>query len=321
MKHPLSTNDAAVSEVRRFSRFYTRRLGLLNRQLLSSGFPLTEARVLYELAQRDGLTATELRTQLDLDAGYLSRILAKFERRSLISRTPSGKDARRALLTLTPEGRKAFEPLDRASREQVDSLLSPMTPEQMRTLVQSMQTIERLLGEKKPPNVPYLLRPHRIGDIGWVAHRQGILYAQEYGWSQEFEAFVAEIGAHFVKNFDPARERCWIAERNGEIVGSAFLVHESDEVAKLRMLYVEPSARRLGIGRRLVDECIRFARQTGYKKATLWTNDILVSARRIYEAAGFKCVKEEQHHSFGKDLVGQYWELKLLLVHRNGADG
>ncbi|MCK9356448.1 MAG: bifunctional helix-turn-helix transcriptional regulator/GNAT family N-acetyltransferase [Dehalococcoidia bacterium] len=311
MDQSSSTSSEAVSAVRRFSRFYTRRLGLLNRRLLSSEFPLTEVRILYELAHRNGLTATDLVRELDLDAGYLSRILTKFERRGFVSRETSGRDARRALLTLTAAGRKAFEPLDRASREQVDSLLSPLTPDQVGALVRSMQTIEQLLAAPAPERAPYVLRPHRIGDIGWVARRQGMLYAQEYGWNEEFEAFVAEIGAHFIMHFDPQWERCWIAERDGAIAGSIFLVRESDDTAKLRMLYVEPSARGLGIGSRLVDECIRFGREKGYRKLTLWTNDVLVSARRIYEAAGFKLVKEEQHHSFGKDLVGQNWELTL----------
>lgn len=300
----------AIAAVRRFSRFYTGRLKLLDTKLLQTEFSLTEGRVLYELAHREGLAAADLVKELGLDAGYVSRILRKFERRGFISRETSGRDARRALLTLTPAGRTAFEPLDRGSEEQVASLLSALAPDQVEALVGSMACIERLMAEPAAAE-PYTLRPHRIGDIGWVARRQGMLYAEEYGWSEEFEAFVAEIGAHFVRSFDSTRERCWIAEQNGAIVGSAFLVKESDDTAKLRMLYVEPSARRLGIGSRLVDECIRFAREKGYRKLTLWTNDVLVSARRIYQAAGFNLVKEEPHHSFGKDLVGQYWELTL----------
>jgi len=300
----------AIAAVRRFSRFYTGRLKLLDTKLLQTEFSLTEARVLYELAHREGLAAADLVKELGLDAGYVSRILRKFERRGFISRETSGRDARRALLTLTPAGRTAFEPLDRGSEEQVASLLSALAPDQVEALVGSMACIERLMAEPAAAE-PYTLRPHRIGDIGWVARRQGMLYAEEYGWSEEFEAFVAEIGAHFVRSLDSTRERCWIAERNGAIVGSAFLVKESDDTAKLRMLYVEPSARRLGIGSRLVDECIRFAREKGYRKLTLWTNDVRVSARRIYQAAGFNLVKEEPHHSFGKDLVGQYWELAL----------
>jgi len=305
------SESQAIAAVRRFSRFYTGRLKLLDTKLLKTEFSLTEGRVLYELAHREGLTAADLVKELGLDAGYVSRILKKFERRGFLSRTTCGRDGRRALLTLTPAGRTAFEPLDRGSEEQVAALLSPLTPDQVDALVGSMACVERLMAEPQTPAEPYTLRPHRIGDIGWVARRQGMLYAEEYGWSGEFEAFVAEIGAHFIRSFDPSHERCWIAERNGAIAGSAFLVHESDDVAKLRMLYVEPEARRLGIGTRLVDECIRFAREKGYRTLTLWTNDILVSARRIYQAAGFRLVKEEPHHSFGKDLVGQYWELSL----------
>ena len=305
------TDAEAIGAVRRFSRFYTRWLGLLDRRLLKSDFSLTEVRVLYELAQRDGLTATELRSQLNLDAGYLSRLLKKFEMRGLVSRKTSIPDARRALLTLTAAGRAALEPLERASQEHAASLLSPLRRDEVHALVQAMTTIERLADERVPPTVPYILRPHHIGDIGWVAHRQGLLYAREYGWNEEFEALVAEIASGFVKNYDPRWEHCWIAEREGAIVGSVFLVRQSETVAKLRLLYVEPDARRLGIGRRLTDECIRFARQKGYMTLTLWTNDVLVSARRIYQATGFRLVNEEPHHSFGKDLVGQYWELGL----------
>jgi DNA-binding MarR family transcriptional regulator/GNAT superfamily N-acetyltransferase len=311
MERQSSMESEAIAAVRRFSRFYTGRLKLLDTKLLETEFSLTEARVLYELAHREGLVAADLVRELGLDAGYVSRILKKFERRGFISREASGLDARRTLLTLTRAGRAAFAPLDRGSQQQVASLLSPLALDQVDTLVQSLRTVETLLAGSEASAEPYTLRPHRIGDIGWVARRQGMLYAQEYGWNEEFEALVAEIGAHFVRSFDPARERCWIAERNGAIVGSIFLVRESDDVAKLRMLYVEPSARGLGIGRRLVDECIRFGREKGYRTLTLWTNDVLVSARRIYQAAGFRLVKEERHHSFGKDLVGQNWELTL----------
>ncbi len=311
MEAPQSNTPETVDAVRHFSRFYTNRLGLLSRKLFRSEFSLTEARVLYELSRCDGLTASEIGKLLDIDAGYLSRILKKFERHGFVSRDASGHDARRMLLTLTTAGRAAFEPLDMASTTQIASLLAPLSCDQAASLVRSMQTIERLLSEPTQPEVPCTLRPHRIGDIGWVARRQGQLYALEYRWNAEFEAFVAEIGAHFIRHYDPEWERCWIAERAGAIVGSIFLVREHDDVAKLRMLYVEPAARRLGIGRRLVEEAIGFARQRGYRKVTLWTNDILVSARRIYQAAGFQLVQEEPHHSFGKDLVGQYWELTL----------
>ena len=306
-----SADSIPVCAVRRFSRFYTRRLGLLDKGLLKSEFSLTEGRILYELAHRQGLTASGLVQQLGLDAGYLSRILKRFESRGFIRRRTSSADARQALLSLTDAGRNVFEPLDRGAQEQVAAMLAKLTSDEVGSLVGAMENIERLLDEPGSSTERYSLRAHRVGDIGWVAHRQGLLYAQEYGWDGTFEALVAEIAAGFVKNFDPKWERCWIAERGGAIVGSAFLVRQSEVVAKLRLLFVEPEARGLGIGRRLVDECIRFAREKGYTTLALWTNDVLVSARRIYEAAGFRLVEEERHHSFGKDLVGQNWELRL----------
>ena len=279
--------------------------------MLKTEFSLTEARLLYELAHRDGLTAADLCRELGLDPGYLSRIIKKFEARDWIYRETSETDARQTILTLTDAGRTAFEPVNRASQEQVAALLRPMTSDDVSDLLRAMRTIESMLGERAESPVPYILRPHHVGDMGWVVHRQGILYNQEYGWDETFEALVAEIVAGFVKNHDSRRERCWIAERNGKIVGSVFLIRESDALAHLRLLYVEPDARRLGIGRRLVDECIRFAREKGYKTITLWTNDVLVSARRIYQAAGFRMASQERHHSFGKNLVGQNWDLDL----------
>jgi DNA-binding MarR family transcriptional regulator/N-acetylglutamate synthase-like GNAT family acetyltransferase len=270
-------------------------------------------RILYELAQRDGLTATDLGRELGIDAGHLSRILKRFEQRRLLDRRAAPADARQSLLELTAAGRAAFAPLDRGSREQIAAWLAPLSPARSAELLHAMGSIERLLapGPRAEPAVPYLLRPHQVGDIGWITHRQGLLYAEEYGWDESFEALVAEIAANFVKSFDATSERCWIAEREGEIVGSVFLVRQTRRIAKLRLLYVEPAARGLGIGARLTDECIRFARAKGYRTLTLWTNDVLVSARRIYQAAGFELAKEERHHSFGKDLVGQNWNLAL----------
>jgi DNA-binding MarR family transcriptional regulator/GNAT superfamily N-acetyltransferase len=267
--------------------------------------------VLFELAHRDGLTASDLGRDLDVDPGYLSRLLAKLEARGLLKRSPLEDDGRRVMLALTATGREAFAPLDHAAWDQIAGLLEPLSATNRDKLVRAMETVQRLLGGSQEPLVPYILRDLQPGDLGWVIHRQGIVYNEEYGWDETFEALVAEIAGAFAKTFDPKRERCWIAEREGEVVGSVFLARASDEVAKLRLLYVEPSARRLGIGRRLVDECIRFARTKGYKTLTLWTNDVLVSARRIYERAGFELVKEERHCSFGKDLVGQTWELAL----------
>ena len=309
----MSDNPSAdqIAAFRRFTRFYTRQLELLAEGLLASAFSLTESRVLYEIAHRDGPTAAELGRELGLDPGYLSRILKRFESRGLVRRLASAEDGRQSELAMTEEGRAAFAPLNRASEQQVGELLAGLSEPRRRELVAAMATIERLLGRTDEPNVPYILRPLQTGDIGWITRRQGMLYATEYGWDETFEALVAEIAAAFVKTFDPKREACWIAEREGEIVGSVFVVRQSDAVAKLRLLYVEPAARGFGIGRRLVEECIRFARMRNYQTLTLWTNDCLVSARRIYEEAGFRLVAQENHHSFGKDLVGQNWELYL----------
>ncbi|MCP9230475.1 helix-turn-helix domain-containing GNAT family N-acetyltransferase [Mesorhizobium sp. LMG 17147] len=300
-----------IDAVRAFNRFYTRQIGLLEEGLLKSDFSLTEARVLYELAHRDGLTATDLGRDLGLDAGYLSRLLKKFEERDLVERATIEADARRSSIALTKAGRQAFAPLNQGSHEQVATLLERLSAAEQDRLVRAMQTVQRLLGGSAEPKIPYMLRSLQVGDIGWIIHRQGLLYAQEYGWDETYEALVAEILGAFVKSFDPKWEHSWIAEREGEVVGSVFVVHQSDAVAKLRLLYVEPSARGLGIGRRLVEECIGFARTKGYRTLTLWTNDVLTSARRIYEAAGFKLTDEERHHSFGKDLVGQNWNLEL----------
>ncbi|HEY4045054.1 MAG TPA: helix-turn-helix domain-containing GNAT family N-acetyltransferase [Rhodopila sp.] len=310
MSAALSTARAdPVVAVRRFSRFYTRQLGLLDEGLLNSTFSLTEARVLYELANRQTVTATELCRDLGIDPGYLSRILKNFEQRGLITRSVAPGDARQSLLQLTASGREAFEPLDRASRQQVLAMIGPRTPAETLRLTHAMRTVEELLGEQTAS--PVILRRHCLGDVGWIAHRQAILYAQEYDWDGTYEVLAAEILASIVKNFDPAWDQSWIAERDGAVIGSVFVVRGSDMVAKLRLLYVEPVARGLGLGRRLVDACISFARDKGYRTLTLWTNDVLVPARRIYQEAGFTCVGREPHHSFGQDLVGETWELAL----------
>jgi DNA-binding MarR family transcriptional regulator/N-acetylglutamate synthase-like GNAT family acetyltransferase len=303
--------DRRVGDVRHFNRFWTRQIGVLREGYLESPFSLTEVRVLYELAHREETTASELGEELGLDAGYLSRILRGFENQGLIHRRPSEADARRRLLQLTGRGREAFAPLDARSRSEIGAMLGGMSIAGQERLVGAMRTIEGLLGVRPEPVVPYLLRPHRPGDMGWVVHRHGVLYAREYGWDERFEALVAEIVAKFIQQYDPKAERCWIAERDGEVVGCVFLVRESEEIARLRLLLVEPEARGLGIGSRLVEECIRFARGVGYRKITLWTNDVLNSARRIYEAMGFQLVDEKPHHSFGHDLVGQTWDLML----------
>jgi DNA-binding MarR family transcriptional regulator/GNAT superfamily N-acetyltransferase len=304
-------SDPRIAAVRRFTRFYTRQIGVLREGLHASPFSLTQARVLYELANRSAPTAADIARDLGLDPGYLSRILRGFAQRGFLARTRSQDDGRESHLALTPAGRAAFVPLDRGSHDEVDALLSPLSEGAQGRLIAAMATVEQLLGERSGAVPPYLLRSHEVGDMGWVVSRHGALYAQEYNWNIEFEALVAEIVAAFIKNFDPARERCWIAEVDGAPIGSVFLVKQSAEVGKLRLLLVEPQARGMGIGARLVAECIRFARASGYRTLTLWTNDVLVAARRIYQAAGFRLVKEEKHHSFGHDLVGQNWELDL----------
>ncbi len=308
---PAPPADSRVDVVRRFNRFYTRRIGALRAGLLDSPFSLAEARVLYELAHRDRPAAAGLAKDLGLDAGYLSRLLRGLERRRLIRRERSESDGRQSLLSLTADGKRTFGTLDTRSAAEVRAMLGNLSEAGQRRLVEAMLDVERLLGARSEPKVPYLLRPHRPGDMGWVVHRHGALYSQEYGWDERFEALVATIVAKFIDNLDPKRERCWIAERDGEIVGSVFLVSKSPTVAQLRMLYVEPKARGLGIGKRLTDECERFAREKGYRKIVLWTNSILHAARHIYEAAGYRLVAEEPHHSFGQRLIGQTWELKL----------
>jgi DNA-binding MarR family transcriptional regulator/predicted GNAT family acetyltransferase len=302
--------DRHIADIRRFNRFYTRQIGVLQEGLLDSPYSLTETRVLYELAHRDGLTASELCQELGLDAGYLSRMLRGFEAKGLVEKRRSATDGRQSHLVLTDSGRASFAPLEERSSAEVAAMLEWLAPAARQRLTGAMAEIETLLAGA-PEAAPYVLRPHRPGDIGWVAHRHGALYHQEYGWDETFEALVAEIGAGFIRNFDPARERAWIAERRGEIVGSVFLVRQSDTVAKLRLLLVEPSARGLGLGRRLTEECIAFARAHGYAKITLWTNDILTAARGIYARAGFRMIASEPHRSFGQDLVGENWELEL----------
>ena len=304
--------DARVAAIRAFNRFYTGKIGVLDEHFLRSDFSLAEGRVLYELAHRETASAAELARELALDPGYLSRLLAAFEKRGLISRKPSLADGRQTVIALTKKGRAAFAPLDRESAEAVAAMLAPLSDSDQQRLVAATGTIATLLGDE-PPSSPssYILRAHQPGDIGWVTHRQGKLYAEEYGWDETYEALVADILSAFVKNFDRSRERAWIVEMDGAIVGSVFLVKQSDEVAKLRLLYVEPAARGHGIGTRLVEECVAFARGKGYRTLTLWTNDILASARRIYEGHGFRLISQGRHKSFGKDLVGQTWELTL----------
>jgi DNA-binding MarR family transcriptional regulator/ribosomal protein S18 acetylase RimI-like enzyme len=300
-----------ISSVRRFNRFFTRQIGVLREGLLHSPYSLTEARIIFELANRSSLTASDLGTELGLDAGYLSRILNKLEQQNIIKKTRSDDDGRQRLITLTREGQKAFSLLDDRSNDEVSEMLSELRETDRTRLIDAIHTIESILDHGLKYSEPFYLRHHEAGDMGWVIHQHGLLYSQEYGWDESFEAMVAQICADFIKNYDPQKERCWIAEMQGERVGSIFCVKASEDVAKLRLLLVLPKARGLGLGTRLVKECIRFARRSGYKKLTLWTNDILVQARKIYEKNGFELVEEEDHHSFGHDLVGQYWDLAL----------
>jgi len=301
----------AIDAVRGFNRFYTRQIGLLGEHIFESAFSLSETRVLYELAHRDGPTATDLGRDLGLDAGYVSRMLRRFEGRGLITRTSSPTDGRRNHLRLTRRGRIAFGPLEARARAEVGSMLGRLSATEQRQVVDAMSTIERALAGQTADRAAYLLRPHQAGDMGWVVHRHGAIYAREWGYNEDFEALVARIVADFLEHFDPRRERCWIAEKDGAIVGSAFVVSKSNTVAKLRLLLVEPSARGLGIGRRLVDECVRFARGAGYRTLTLWTHSQLTAARRLYRQAGFTRTRQQATHSFGLDLVDETWQMHL----------
>jgi DNA-binding MarR family transcriptional regulator/GNAT superfamily N-acetyltransferase len=300
-----------IGAVRAFNRFYTRKLGVLDQQLLKSPFSLSEARVLYELAHRDDLAAKEIGIELGLDAGYLSRIIQKFDEDGLITRKPLPSDRRQYRLGLTAKGRQAFAKVNRSSHDDVAAMLAAMPPGDRRRLTGAMAVIQRLLGAPDGPRAPAILRGHRPGDMGWVVQSHGALYASEYGFDSSFEALVAEIAAKFLTSFDASRERCWIADIDGSQVGSVFLVKHTDDVAKLRLLLVDPAGRGQGLGQRLVAECIAFARARGYRRITLWTQSILVAARRIYQDAGFALVATEPHRSFGQDLIGETWEREL----------
>jgi DNA-binding MarR family transcriptional regulator/predicted N-acetyltransferase YhbS len=306
--------SAPVSAVRRFNRFYTRVVGALDEGHLDSPFSLTEVRVLFELANRDAPTASEIVTALGLDPGYLSRMLQRFRRRRLVARRRSDRDGRESHLTLTTAGRAAFRQLDRQANARVAGLLAGLDDDAQRRLVASMRTIGQLLGDDSASSErAYAVRAPRAGDLGWVVQSHGELYAREYGWDQRFEGLVARIVADYVDGLDPARERCWIAERDGENVGSVFVTKDATRagVAKLRLLLVHPSARGLGIGRGLVDECTRFAREAGYHTISLWTNSVLTVARQLYADAGYEKIREEVHDAFGPPLTAETWEMRL----------
>jgi DNA-binding MarR family transcriptional regulator/N-acetylglutamate synthase-like GNAT family acetyltransferase len=299
-----------VDAVRQFNRFYTRRIGALQPGYLGSPFPLPQARVLYELGRRGECTASELGVDLDLDLGYLSRLLQGLRRQQLVEGEAAKHDARQIRLSLTPKGRKAFSTLDEGSRRATGEMLAPLPAAHREKLVQALQTVQTVL-EPQAAKRSITLRAHRAGDMGWVIQRHGAIYDEEYGWGVRFEALVAEIAAKFIQNFESKRERCWIAEMDGAPVGCVFVVKQTSTVAKLRLLIVEPQARGHGLGKRLVQECIAFARRAGYKKLVLWTQSNLLAARAIYAAQGFTKIKSERHREFGVPLVGEYWELVL----------
>jgi DNA-binding MarR family transcriptional regulator/GNAT superfamily N-acetyltransferase len=304
--------DARIAAVRRFNRYYTRQIGVLRKTFLDSPYSLGEARVLYEIASQGSPTASEIARRLDLDAGYLSRVLRNFERRGLIRRRTSPKDGRQSHLTLTPRGKKSFMPLDVRSQRATATMLEKLKPTGQARLVAAMATIETLLENQEPtPQRSYILRAPRPGDFGWIVKRNAELYAREYGWVAPFEGVCAQIVADFVNKFDESREHCWIAESDGENVGAVMLANDGDGVARVRLLLVEPKARGLGIGARLVDELIRFARAAGYRKITLWTHSVLTAARHIYQKAGFKLMRSEEHQSWGRPVVSEHWDLEL----------
>jgi DNA-binding MarR family transcriptional regulator/GNAT superfamily N-acetyltransferase len=310
----LENADARVAAVRRFNRYYTRQIGVLRKTFLDSPYSLGEARVLYEIASRVSPTATELARALDLDPGYLSRVLRNFEKRGLIRKTASAKDGRQSHLTLTARGKSSFVPIDTRSQRASAAMLEHLTPAEQNRLIVAMTTIETLLegqAQKPAPQRQYILRQPRPGDFGWIVKRHAELYAQEYGWREPFEGLCAQIVADFVNKYDAARERCWIAETGGENAGTVMLVNDGDGVARVRLLLVEPSARGLGIGARLVDETIRFARSAGYRKMTLWTHSLLTAARHIYQSTGFKLMRSEPHQSWGQPVVSEHYDLEL----------
>jgi DNA-binding MarR family transcriptional regulator/GNAT superfamily N-acetyltransferase len=308
---PKPNSDPQISAVRAFNRFYTRKLGVLDQQLLKSPFSLSEARVLYELAHRDDPAAKQIGIELGLDPGYLSRIIQNFDENGLITRKPLASDRRQYRLGLTAKGRQAFAKVDRSSRDDVGDMLAPLARGDRDRLVAAMALIERLLGGSQAAAPRAVLRDPRPGDMGWVVQSHGALYAGEYGFDSSFEALVAEIPAKYLASFDASRERCWIADLDGIPVGSVFLVRHTDDIAKLRLLLVDPAGRGQGLGQRLVAECIAFAQACGYRKITLWTQSILVPARRIYENAGFVLAASEPHRSFGQSLIGETWEREL----------
>ncbi len=303
--------EQRVDAVRRFNRFYTQHVGVLQHGWLDSPFSLTEARVLYEIKQRQAATASDIAGDLGLDAGYLSRILRRFEKRGLIRKQVSPADARQSFLSITAAGRRAFAPLEARTKQQVGEVLARLGPPAQDRLVEAMRTVESLLVATPEAEAKVVLRQPQPGDFGWIVSRHAVLYAQEYQWTDPFEGLCAQIVADFVNNYDPQRERCWIAELDGRNVGCVMLVKDAAEVARLRLLLVDPSARGLGIGMRLTDECVNFARACGYRRITLWTHSVLTAARHVYQKVGFRLTSSEPRHSWGQDVVSEHWDLTL----------
>ena len=300
----------ASAAIRRFNRFYTREIGVLDGNLLQSGFSLVEARILYELAQTPEIAATDIGEKLGLDRGYLSRMLRAFQRKRLISRKTDAADKRRLHLSLTEKGRTTFRHLDRRSSEAAKGMIAGLPPGAVNALLAAMETIQGILA-KDTAAPDYILRRDRVGDLGHIASRQAVIYEQEYGWDKTYEALAAKILSEFVGRNDAVNERAWIVESHGAILGSVYLMKEDAETARLRLLYVEPQARGLGLGKKLVSECTAFARGSGCQRIVLWTQSTLTAARKLYVNEGYELIKQEPHHSFGKDLVGETWELKL----------
>ncbi|MHA2356308.1 MAG: bifunctional helix-turn-helix transcriptional regulator/GNAT family N-acetyltransferase [Candidatus Thorarchaeota archaeon] len=307
-EHLLEEN---IHDIRQFNRFYTKRIGLLNKGLLRTEFSLSQARVIFELAQQEQITSSEIVKKLGIDPSYLSRILSTFERENLIDKKKSDKDNRQWMLRLTAKGKDAFRELDDRAGEEIREMLQNMSSENQHRFMKAINTMEDVLGAKSSPALSYLIRPHRAGDIGWIVHRHGVIYSEEYGWDETFEALTAEILAKFIQSHNLKRERIWIAEQDGEIVGSVMIVDAGNQVAQLRLLLVEPKVRGKGIGRKLIEECIDFSRRNGYKKIKLWTQSNLLAARHLYLEYGFELVKDESHKSFGHELTAEFWELQL----------
>jgi DNA-binding MarR family transcriptional regulator/GNAT superfamily N-acetyltransferase len=311
----MAPRDRRIAAARRFNRFYTRQIGVLRKNFLDSPYSLGEARVIYEIASDASPTASDIGRALDLDAGYLSRVLRNFEKRGLVERKVSAKDARQSHLALSPRGRKAFTLLDDLSQRDIGTMLDKLSSEDQARLIAAMDTIETLLDDTRATHEPkhnrYKLRDPLPGDFGWVVKRHAELYAQEYKWKEPFEGVCAQIVADFVNKFDSKRERCWIAELDGENVGCIFVAKESEKVARIRLLLVDPKARGLGLGARLTDEAVRFARESGYARMTLWTHSVLKAARHIYQKSGFKLMRSEKHKSWGQPVISEHWDLEF----------